>query len=401
MASMTPLGFLRQVRSGIEDGEGARYGDLSSAMADSIQCLLEGIAESEVAARIGVGFHERSDARQDYRNGVRYRQVQTAYTTLTLRVPRLRGQGYVPSFVERGHRALSEVEAWVSRGFLSGLSRIDIIRYMESTCGVRPSEDVLRRVQADLDVHAKAFKERSLVDAYDYLFLDAAWVKDIVGAGAGRICVLTAVGVTPGGQKQVLGFERGKQESESSWRGFLMRLKERGLRAADLKLVISDAHRGILAAVPEVLGDVAHQLCWAHRVRNVRASVAKSDQKAVVLGLRAIYQAQNTQVARAGWVVFRDKWLPIYPTMIAHLEAELRYLLAFLEMPVAHQRYVRTTNPIERVFLDLRRRRFGCGAFANRLACDRVLYAVYRLLNELWKDKDIWQKRRLALAAQS
>lgn len=148
-------------------------------------------------------------------------------------------------------------------------------------------------------------------------------------------------------------------------------------------------------AVPEVLGDVPHQLCWAHRVRNIVKAVAKSDRAAIVEGLRQIYQSQTNQQARTAIVLFKAKWATAYPAMLATFEQDLRHLMAYLEAPVQHQEYVRTTNPIERVFVELRRRRYGCGAFANRLSCDRVLFAVYELLNARWRGTDIWLKRKI------
>lgn len=145
-----------------------------------------------------------------------------------------------------------------------------------------PSDKLIARVQECLDKRAKKWKERKLTGRYEYLCLDAAWVKDIVGVSASRICILTvirpvwAVGITEDGEsydpygKQLLGFERAQRESESSWRGFLSRLVQRGLDPRLLRLVISDEHRGIQPAISEVLGDVPYQLCWAHRVRSVR-----------------------------------------------------------------------------------------------------------------------------------
>lgn len=294
---------------------------------------------------------------------------------------------------------MREVEEWVSRGLVCGLSRAQVCAYMEQTCGLRPSDGVIKRVQSELDRLAKSFKERPLTDKFEYLFLDAAWVKDIVGAGAVRICILTAMAVTCTGEKQVLGFERVKQESESAWRGFLQRLVNRGLDPKCLRLVISDEHRGIVKAVPEVLGDVAHQLCWAHRMRNAVKEIAKADFKPFVESLRRVYKAANKVEARRMWVLAKTRWEGIYPTAMATIEEDLRSLLAFFDVPQEHHEYVRTSNPIERIFLELRRRRFGCAAFADVKACDRALYGVYETINRKWKGRDIWFERRAKKAA--
>jgi len=393
MTSITLSELVRQTRELVSDPEDRLYGDLDASMADAIKSLLEGIAYSEVEKRAGVRLYERGDCREDYRNGYRKRKVQTAYKTITIRIPRLRGQGYVPSYLEPGHRAIAEVEDWVSKAFLVGVHRADIIRLMENTTGCRPSDKLIGRVQAGLDAKAKAWKERELEGKYAYLYLDAAWVKDIVGIGASRICVLTAVGVTDDGVKEILGFQRAQRESESSWRGFLSRLVNRGLDPRMLRLVISDEHKGILPAISEVLGDVPYQLCWAHRVRNILKAAEKKDRRELVDGLRQIYRAAHKTAAKMAFREWKSRWWEKYPQLVVNTEEDLGYLLSFYDCPELHWEYLRTTNPIERVFLELRRRQFGCGAFANRDASERVVFGVFLWLNNLWESKNIWQER--------
>lgn len=393
MGSITLSELARQTRELVSDPEDRLYGDLDASMAEAIKRLLERIAVSEVERRAGVKLYERGELRSDYRNGYRRREVQTPYRTITIQIPRLREQGYVPSYLEPGHRAIAEVEGWVCKALLVGMHRADIVRFMEDTTGCRPSDRLIKRVQDDLDRQAKKFKERKLKGDYVYLFLDAAWVKDIVGANATRICVLTALGVTEGGEKELLGFERSQRENESAWRGFLTRLKERGLAPSGLRLVISDEHKGLSSAVAEILGDVPHQLCWAHRVRNIFKVIAKTDRGAMLLGLKSIYAAAHRTAAQAAFRAWKLKWLGKYPSTVQNLEEDLGQLLCHLDMPELHRKYLRTTNPIERVFLELRRRRFGCGAFANRAQSERVVFGVFLWLNRKWKDKDIWLKR--------
>jgi transposase-like protein len=200
---------------------------------------------------------------------------------------------------------------------------------MESVTGCRPSDGLLRRVQADLDERAKAFKERLISKRYVYLFVDAAWVKDIVGERAGRICILTAIGVTETGEKEILGFRRAPRENESVWRGFLIDLVSRGLHIPSLRLVVSDEHKGLLAAVSEVLGDVDHQLCWAHRCRNIYEAVQKCDRRAIVASLRSIYRAPHLSAAREALRTARLTWEAKYPAIFAKLEEDMRYWQPF------------------------------------------------------------------------
>jgi putative transposase len=384
---------LRRAACRIGSVEDSVWGDLDSASAGLTKVLLESLAESEVEARAGVRLYERGEARCDYRNGYRRRVAQLSYQVVEIRIPRLRGQGFVPSFLRPGHRALVEVERWVEKALMAGLSRSELIRLMESTTGCRPSERLLSRVQEELDRRVKEFRERPLTDRYRYVFLDAAWAKDIVGLNASRICIMTALGVTYSGKKEILGFERTRVENESAWRGFLSRLVARGLNVSDLSLVIFDEHKGLMSAAQEVLGDVCCQLCWAHRCRNVRKAVNASDREAVMAGLQQVYQAPSLSAAKESLRRWCMRWKGRYPRVVASVEEDSGLLLAFYGCPELHWEYVRTTNPIERVFLELRRQQFGCGAFANRDACNRAVYRVFAWLNELWSGIDIWQPR--------
>ena len=367
---------------------------LNQAMSGMTKILLEAAAESEVEKRAGVGFYERSEGRQDYRNGYRSRTVQTSLETLEIQVPRLRGQGFVPSFLERKVRAVSEVEEWVEEAFLSGMNRSSIIRLMESTTGCRPSDDLLKNVAKKLDRQTKDFRERPLNGDYQYLYLDAAWAKDIVGVNATKICIMTAVGITYSGEKEILGFERTPTENEAAWSGFLTRLKERGLDPRRISLVVSDEHKGLKNALSLEIGDVPHQLCWAQRMRNVRKSVAASDRSELIRGLQLVYLAKNINAAKDAFRRWKAKWSKKYPSVVASVEEDLGYLLAFYSCASLHWEYLRTSNPVERVFRELRRQQYGCGAFANRDACNRTVYRVFSWLNGLWQGKNIWDIRQ-------
>jgi transposase-like protein len=393
MESISLREVVRKAVCRIGSAEDVVWGDLDSATAGLTKVLLEAMAESEVERRVGARLYERGETRTDQRNGYRKRVAQLSYQVVEIRIPRLRGQGFVPEYLEPNHRAIGQVESWVEKALMAGLSRSEVIRLLESTTGCRPSDTLLRRVQGELDKRVKEFRERLLTGRYQYLFLDAAWAKDIVGLTATRICIMTAIGVTYSGKKEILGFERSPTENESAWRGFLGRMVYRGVKPSELELVISDEHKGLLSAVQEVLGDVRHQLCWAHRCRNVRKAVNGCDRKAVIGGLREVYQAPSLGAAKDALRRWRARWMEKYSNVVAGVEEDAGRLLAFYGCPELHWEYVRTSNPIERVFRELRRQQFGCGAFANREACNRAVYRVFAWLNELWRDKDIWQPR--------
>ena len=405
MVSVTLGQAFGQAASRAFDGEDVYFDDLDAVTAQMLRVVLESAALSEVEQRLGRGACKRRDLGEgsghaaDYRNGYRARLVHTSWTTITIRVPRLRLSGYVPSFLRGRHRAVGSVAKWVYHALLSGVSRSELTRLMERLTGLRPSEKLLAEVQAELDREVLTFKHRRLEDRYVYVFLDAAWTKDLIGRSTGRVCVLTAMGVSAQGKKELLGFERVRQESASSWRGFLGRLVGRGLDPNALALVISDEHKGLLEAVPEVLGDVPHQLCWAHRVRNIREAVLaanRADWPDVLQGLRDIYRAPSMKAASESFERFLSDWQERHPAVANALREDMRYLLPFQRMPSEHHRYIRTTNPLERVFREVRRWRRGCGAFADPAACDRVFFKVCRLLNERWATRDIWFERAQA-----
>lgn len=394
MSSLSLMEVLRQARGMVADAEDALYGDLTPYFADVMTGALEALCASEFEHRIGVRVYERGAQRRGHRNGHRRRQVQTPVGTLTLEVPRLREEGFVPAFLKRGERAIEETQRWVARALLCGISRAEIVRFAQSVTGCRPSEGLLRQVQQELDKAVRSFRQRPLEGRYQYLFLDAAWVKDIVGTQARRICILCGVGVTADGKREILGFAREPRECTAGWSRFLGNLLQRGLNAEDLVLVISDEHEGIKGAVQEKLGDVRHQYCWAHRCRNIYEALAKADRAEMVEHLRRIYRAPHQTAACTAVRDLSERWRATYPSIVAEMEKDAGNLLAFLHCEPLHREYVRTSNPIERVFVELRRSRFGCGAFANRESCDRVVGNVLMRLNGHWAEEDIWMVRR-------
>jgi len=213
------------------------------------------------------------------------------------------------------------------------------------------------------------------------------------------------LGYRNGYRRRTLQFQSGsipirlprvRNETASAWHGFLQRLIVRGLDRQALELVISDEHKGLMDAVEQLLGDVDHQLCWAHRMRNVREAVRPSDRSCVVEMLRNVYRADTLSHADRALTDLERTWRDRYPGVIQSLREDARHLFAFFNAPVEHREYVRITNPIERTFRAVRRWRRGCGAFADAQACGRVFYKVSMLLNERWRTKDLWDlpKRR-------
>jgi transposase-like protein len=379
-----------QAASFFDDGEDRRFGDLSDYVLSILKWTLEESFDHEVRSRIGCSSYERSPGRQDYRNGFRYRTIATRFGALEkVKIPRIRTENYLPSILSKHRQALPDVEELVGKSLLCGGTRKDVCEILNLVFGYPPAQSLIARVEVYLDAEAKRFKNRPLLADYLYLFLDGAKVTIKEGLRSKTRMVLTAIGITHDGRKEVLGFERARTESTEAWRGFLSRLVARGLNPSRLELIISDEAAGILAAVSEVLGDVPHQLCWAHRMRNAYETASKEHSKAIVADLRKVYRANSHREARIAFLVFKEHWRSIYPRLVATVEEDLGTLLAFFNCPREHWRYIRTTNPIERIFRDLRRRSFGWAGFANPKSCDRLLFGVFWQANQRWANNPV------------
>ncbi|HEV8599395.1 MAG TPA: IS256 family transposase [Gemmatimonadales bacterium] len=314
---------------------------------------------------------------RDRRNGSYGRHLLTSMGTLELQVPRTRTFSAV-SVIE----AYARREPWVDRVilgcFVFGLSTRKVGEALLPILGERVSAATVSRVAQVLDEAVAAFHRRPLTGTYQVLVLDGVVLKRRSGVGALRRPVLVALGMTPEGKKEILDFRLAPGESQPAWEAFLTDLEERGLKAAGLKLIVTDGGTGLLAALPTVYPGIPVQRCWAHKGRNVLDKVREADHPKVQRDLNRISHAEHRTAARRAARRFAERWQRVYPAAVRCLLKDLEELLEFFCFSdLQWRKATRTTNAIERQFVEVRRRTRPMGVFGDRTSIERILLAVF------------------------
>lgn len=368
--------------------------DLLSLARRQLKTFVETSLDLELTAYLGCAHHSRTAARQGYRNGYYTRDLATGFGVLQdLRVPRCREAGFQPSLFERYQRRQQQVDTFVRTLFFLGVSTRGVGEALEALLGFAPSASAISSIVAELDAQVKAFHERELPDDVCYLFLDGVTMTIKEAPQAIKRLVLVAYGITTAGHRVLLDYRVVPSESSGEWERFLTSLFKRGFEGRQLRLITTDGGTGVRAALPLVYGEVPHQLCWAHKLRNVAGHLKKHQEQACLAEARAIYQAETRRAAVAEWKKWRDRWVEEAADAVQCLARDLEALLTFLSLPPQdgkpaipkeHRKLIRTTNYIERLFREVRRRTRLMGAFANRASCDRMLYGVMTRVTRNW-----------------
>lgn len=367
--------------------------ELLSLVRRQFKSFLEMSLDLELTAHLGCSRHQRTDGRHGYRNGYYTRDLETGFGLLEqLKVPRGRAAGFQPSLFQRYQRRRQEVDRFAQALFFAGVSTRGVGEVLEVLLGIAPSAATVSRIVAQIDREVQAFHRRSLTDDYVYLFLDGLTVTLKELPEAKKRLVLVAYGLTAQGQRVLLDYRIVPSESSTEWERFLKSLYDRGLQGRKLRLITTDGGSGVRAALPLVYGETPHQLCWAHKLRNVAGHLHRSKQAACLAQAQEIYRAENRKEARQAWHRWAMAWRDVAPEAVRCLGRDLEALLTFLsvpEIPRKHHRCVRTTNYIERVMRELRRRTRPMGAFAHKSSCDRLFYGVVYRLNRNWSRKTL------------
>jgi putative transposase len=332
-----------------------------------------------------------------YRNGYYERDFVTRLGTVRLRIARSRDRSFRPPGLERFQRRAPEVMMLIREAFLRGISTRQVGQVVAILTGEVVSAQTVSKVTRSLDRMVKAFQQARLKDEWVYLFLDGVSLRVRRPAGRQRVQMLVAYGVRADGSRQLLGFLRSRGESQAAWEGLLEDLYRRGLEGRNLQLIITDGCEGLAAALQTVYPQVPHQRCWVHKMRNLLEKVRKRDSDRVKADAQAIYLAESRQAARAAFRVFRFHWRSTYPAMVKRLERDLPELLAFFSFPRPLWRKLRTTNVIERCFVEVRRRTRPMVCFVNVASVDRITYAIFNGMNA----KPQWKNRTLHLFTQA
>jgi len=355
----------------------------------ALQQMLEADSEQQMAEYLGLARYERSEdseERVDSRNGYYDRDYVTPMGSIRLRVRRTRKRSFLPRGLRALERRAPAVAELIRQAFLRGISTRAVGRVVALLTDEPVSAQTVSRLTRVLDREVEKFHHAGLDDDWAYLLLDGVWMKVRRAFGPQRVLLLVAYGVRPNGQRQLLAFVRARGESQAAWEGFLWDLQQRGLAGRQLQLVLSDGCAGLAAAMETVYPRARHQRCWVHKMRNLRDGVRRRDQVQVKHDAQRIYLAPNAAQARQAFRRFRFHWQAQYPGLVKRLERDLPELLTFFDFPRPLWRKLRTTNAIERCFVEVRRRTRPMVVFTNVQSVERIIYAIFSRFNEDWKN---------------
>ena len=376
----------------VQDLQESFWGDFQGQMRRRLKEVLEKDAEQQMAEYLGLKWHQRGSEekpRIDSRNGFYERDYVTTLGVIRLRIPRTRLRSFLPRCVRPLERRSPEVAELIRQAFLRGISTRQVGRVAAIVSGEPVSAQTVSQLTRVLDQAVEAFHRRSLGDDWAYLFLDGVWLKVRRACGPQRVLLLVAYGVRRDGTRELLAFTRAKGESQGAWEGLLNDLFQRGLCGKNLQLVITDGCAGLAGALETVYPRVRHQRCWVHKMRNLLERVKRRDEKEVKAEAQKIYLAKNAAAARRAFERFRFHWRSRYPAMVRQLERDLPELLHFFALPTHLWRKLRTTNAIERCFVEVRRRTRPMVVFTNVESVDRIIYAIFSRFNQDWKTRTL------------
>jgi putative transposase len=352
------------------------------------ETIYQALIDAELTAVIGAGPYERSEDRTAQRNGSRSRTLSTTAGDLELRIPKLRTGSFFPSLLERRRRVDQALFAVVMEAYLHGVSTRkvdDLVQALGVATGISKSE--VSRICADLDTEVAAFRDRSLAETnYPYVFLDATYCKARINHRVVSQAVVVAVGVSATGRREVLGMDVGDSEDGAFWTAFLRGLKARGLTG--VKLVIADAHLGLRAAVNAVLLGASVQRCRVHFTRNMLAAVPKGNAEMVAAAIRTIFAQPDAQHVLEQFDVIAGMLGRQFPRVEQLMVAAKDDLLAFTGFPIGHWKKIWSTNPLERVNKEIKRRTDVVGVFPNPAALLRLAGAVLAEQHDEWAVSD-------------
>jgi transposase-like protein len=391
MAKITPIRVTEQFQHFLEDLKESFWGDLYGQTRQAWKRFWDQQSLRERDSYMQSAWHDRVDPsqRHDYRNGFYERDYVTRLGTIRLRIARARGRSFVPTGLRKFQRRAEDVAILIREAFLRGISTRQVGRIVATFTGEPVSAQTVSKLTRDLDAAVRQFHQARLKDEWVYLFLDGVSLRVRRPAGRKRVQMLVAYGVRRDGSRQLLAFQRSLGESQAAWEGLLQDLYRRGLEGKRLALIVTDGCAGLAAAIQVVYPRVLHQRCWVHKMRNILEKVRKRDYDLVKAEARAIYLAPNRAVARDAFHRFQKRWRPHYPSVVRQLERDLPELLSFFSFPKHLWRQLRTTNVIERVFVEVRRRTRPMVCFVNVASVDRIIYSIFHRFNLEWRNRTL------------
>ena len=358
----------------------AKSGD-TNFLRDTIGYAAKRLMELEVGGHTGAPFGEKSADRLAQRNGYRERDWETRAGTVELRIPRLRTGSYFPSFLEPRRMVEKALVAVIQEAWINGVSTRAVDELVKAMGGTGMSKSQVSRLCQDIDERVGAFLNRPLEGDWPYLWLDATYVKVRRNNRIVSVAVIVAVGVNGDGRREVLGMDIGPSEAETFWTEFLRSLARRGLRG--VKLVISDSHEGIKAAVSRVFS-ATWQRCRVHFARNALAHAGKSGRRVVSAFIATAFAQETAEEAKAQWRKVADQLRPSVPKLAALMDTSEDDVLAYMHFPAQHRIKLHSTNPLERLNKEIKRRADVVGIFPNEASITRLIGAILLEQNDEW-----------------
>lgn len=355
---------------------------------DLLEHLINSAMQAEVSEQIGAGVHERTDQRRGHRNGFKPRTLSTRVGDLDLDVPQVRNtEPYHPSMFAKWQRSERALMAACAEMYFQGVSTRNVREVLEAMCGGDISSATVSRVAQELDDKLMTFRHRRLDPTeYPYMHIDARYEKVRVDGRVVSQAVLVAVGLTSDGKREILDWRVGDSESEDTWGELFRQLKDRGLKG--LRLLTSDAHKGIVAAMERHFQGVAWQRCRVHFKREMGKKVSYKALKELMGDLVIVFEPEERIECLRRGQEMAAKWQGRYPAVAKMFDEGLEDCLAVLDFPQHHRRRLQSTNMMENMMKRLKKRSRVVGVFPNRSSCDRLLGAQLIELHEAWATEE-------------
>jgi transposase-like protein len=347
-----------------------------------VRAVMQEVLEAEMTDGLGAEKGERTTARLGYRSGYYTRTLVTRVGKLELRVPQDRDGRFSTELFERYQRSEQALVATLAQMYVQGVSTRKVKAITEELCGHAFSASAISAINKRLDESLKAFAERPLAEPFPYLILDARYEKVREAGVVMSQAVLIAIGIDWDGRRQILAVEMANRESRSSWKDFLLALRERGLNGVEL--VVADDHAGLRAAIREVLAEAAFQRCYVHFLRNALDHLPRKADDDCLQELRWLYDRRSVEEARRDLAAWIAKWSARYQKLVAWVEETIDETLTFYRLPRQHHKHLKSTNMLERLNEEIRRRTYVVRIFPNSDACRRLVRALAVETHENW-----------------